>query len=772
MSNPKFRKGAPDCAPATSVRAACLSASTVCALTAIAAALLAAQPVYAQAPGTQAGRADAVRADPAQADSARTDPSRASLRSLDEVVVTATARPEARSRIAGTTQVIGREAIEYSAARSVTDLLAENAVGFFSEWTAAQTSINIRGAATDGQGRDFRSQVLVLINGRRAGTANLSKLSPGDVERIEIVRGPSSVLYGSQNMGGVINVIMKSGVGEPGSRADLRAGSWGQYQTQVQTRGNAGATDWYLGLTAGSRDDHDSGLGNRMLNSSWKRRGASGAFGWQVNELNRLDLNVRVDGIYDAGFRGSGANYTSKDDRYNGSVDLVYDGNLANNRVGWMAHAYHFRDVDQFNWASRVVRSGTQPVPGTSRDYNHRQLGASGLRLQTRLGLTDSNQLLVGYDGEHSRLRSDRERLPMPGTTVSQLAPYDYNQTERVHALYFEDAQDFLADRLTLRGGVRKTWGRTSFDETPHLAGQNPAARRYDATTWSLGATFRASRQLSLRALAATGFRAPTASELAADFTAVGGGRVFGNADLKPEKARQIEVGATWTTHALRVDTALFQNIITDRIRTVSRGPETNTSDYGNNPDEVVARGLEASVNVRLNEAFDWRASAPTVSVFSSGYYHFEMKDKGAVASANTRQVQRMYRYELAAGVRYGRGGDWQPDAWQLQLAALLRGPMWYDTEEAMLVPLFEPNSTFIHRKGAFTVWNLRGDYQVNRHLKLYAAVNNLLDKNEHPIYLAVDRGDGCLADVRFQNGGCGTSMPGREFQIGVQGRF
>ncbi|MGO7771011.1 TonB-dependent receptor plug domain-containing protein, partial [Rhizobium ruizarguesonis] len=76
---------------------------------------------------------------------------------------------------------------------------------------------NLRGASTDGQGRDFRSQVLVLVNGRRAGTANLSKLSPSDVERIEIVRGPSSVIYGSQAMGGVVNIIMKTGATAPGT---------------------------------------------------------------------------------------------------------------------------------------------------------------------------------------------------------------------------------------------------------------------------------------------------------------------------------------------------------------------------------------------------------------------------------------------------------------------------------------------------------------------------------------------------------------------------
>ncbi|MEG1456841.1 MAG: TonB-dependent receptor, partial [Comamonas sp.] len=73
------------------------------------------------------------------------------------------------------------------------------------------------------------------------------------------------------------------------------------------------------------------------------------------------------------------------------------------------------------------------------------------------------------------------------------------------------------------------------------------------------------------------------ARELSADFTAVGGGRSFGNPNLKPEASRQIEVGSTWRESAWKVDAALFQNTISDRIITVSRGPTTNTSDYANN---------------------------------------------------------------------------------------------------------------------------------------------------------------------------------------------
>ena len=689
---------------------------------------------------------------------------------LGEVFVTATARAEDRSRIAATTQTITRDAIERSSARSVTDLLAENAVGFLSEWTAAQTSMNIRGATTDGQGRDFRSQVLVLVNGRRAGTANLSKLSPSDVERIEIVRGPGSVVYGSQNMGGVVNIIMKTGATQPGSSVDLTAGSWGLWRAHAQTAGASDKFDWYIGLSAGERDDYDAGKGGTtMANTGWERRGASGALGWQLADHHRVELQLRTDGIYNAGFRGSGANIYSRDNRDNRSLDLSYEGATADQRVSWRAQAYDLADVDEFNWASPVIRSGTNAVPGTARDYNQRRLDASGLRLQPRFKIGQGNDLLVGLDWERSSLRSIRERMAMPGGPGGQVAPYDNNQTEQVHALYFEDAQALFDDRLTLRAGLRKTWGETRFDDTPNLPLAVRSTRKYDIHTWSTGATWKASDLLNLRAGASTGFRAPTATELASDFTAVGGGRIFGNPNLKPETSRQIEVGATLQAPGWRLDTALFQNTIADRIITVSRGAATNTSDYGNNAADIVARGVEFNGQLDLARALDIRGRV--LDAFASGYYHFDMRDKGAAATANTDKVQRMYRYEASAGVRYGQGAPRQAGAWTVQLSALLRGPMWYDTEENLLVPQGEPSSSFIHRKGAFTVWNLRADYRVSPGIQLFAGVNNLFDLNRHPIFIALDRSP-CTANAAFQNGGCGTSMPGREFLVGLRAEF
>lgn len=696
----------------------------------------------------------------------------ANMQALGDVFVTATARPEDRARIAATTQTIDRKDIERSSARSVTDLLAEHAVGFLSEWTAAQTSLNLRGASTDGQGRDFKGQVLVLLNGRRAGTANLSKLSLADVDRIEIVRGPASVVYGSQNMGGVINIILRTGASGTLNRITTTASSWGGWSTQAQTAGANGMLDWYVGLNTSGRDDYESGNGGtRMQNTSWKRRGAVGALGLQLNALDRVELQARTDGIYNAGFRGSGANIYSKDNRDNRSIDLTYTGALADQSVSWLAQVYHFLDEDEFNWASPVIRSGTRPAPGTARDYNDRKLDATGLRLQPRFRLSASNDLLVGVDWEKSHLRSDRVRVAMPGGPSGQVAPYDNNQTEETKALYLEDAHTLLDNRLTLRAGVRKTWGETRFDPTPNVALAQANTRKYDTRTWSLGSTFKATDAWNLRTGVSTGFRAPTASELAADFTAVGGGRTFGNPNLKPETSRQIEVGTTFHQPGWRVDAALFQNTISNRITTVSRGASTNTSDYANNTADIVARGIELTTNVDLKQALDLGLPGQSLSAFAGGYYHFDMRDKGAASTANTNRVQRMYRFQATAGVRYGQGMDRNAGDWNVQLTAQLRGPMWYDTEENLLVPQGEPSSTFIHRKGAFTVWNLRADYRVTGGVKLFAGVNNLFDLNRSPIFIAQDRTP-CIADSRFQNGGCGTSMPGRELMVGLQADF
>ena len=130
-------------------------------------------------------------------------------------------------------------------------------------------------------------------------------------------------------------------------------------------------------------------------------------------------------------------------------------------------------------------------------------------------------------------IRSDRYRAD--GTAVAnQLSPQDNNQTENVYAFYVEDAQRFFDDRLTVRGGVRQTYGNTALDSTPNAPTLLPGSKNYEATTYSAGATFAVTDWLNTRVGASTGFRAPTATELGANFTVTPiGTTIFGNPNLR-----------------------------------------------------------------------------------------------------------------------------------------------------------------------------------------------------------------------------------------------
>jgi vitamin B12 transporter len=724
---------------------------------------------------------------------------------LDEVVVTPGGRPEPRKRVTGTVQVIGgqdlvaadspaagpvaaetpgpaarvagpvqiieRSAIERSTAKSVADLLAQNAVGFLSEWTPGQTSINIRGAATDGQGRDFKSQVLVLINGHRAGTANVAKMSLADVDRIEIVRGPSSVIYGSQNMGGVINIIMKTGRTAPGTFGEVNGGSWGLEQGKIQNGGVYRGADWYGGVYAGKRDDFHAGGGATELNTAWKRQSASSSLGYQLNENSRVDFNIRTDGVYDTGFRGSSANTFAADNRFNRSFDFSYSGQAPGGPLSWFFQTYGVNDVDDLNNPSPLSAAIN---PRTSLDRNKRNLDIVGTRMQPRVQLWSSNELLLGWDQERSWLRSDRARLGLTTAPIAQLAPTDNNQNESVNALYFEDVQTLLNDRLTLRGGVRRTYGITTLDPTPNAPTLIPGDKQYWATTYATGASYQALDWLNFRAGASSGFRAPTATELGANFTTAFTGNItFGNPALQPETSQQVEAGATVIGRSFQLDAALFQNRIINRITTAVRSSSSavTISDTVNNPGSIVVEGLELQAQADLLKTLGITAGNWRWTTYSNAYYHFRMVDKGAPLAAGTDQATRIYQYEASIGTIFGEGGTGRPwRDWNIEVRGLLRGPMWYNTEERLLIPGQLVNVT-VFRKDPFWVWYTRYEVGIGNGLNLFAAVNNIFDVNQHPIFIALDQTP-CIANRVFQNGACGNSMPGREFIVGLQGRW
>ena len=131
---------------------------------------------------------------------------------LGEVVVTATRSERAVESIPQHVSVISREDIDKTAATDLTDLVKKTAGVDVIQYPGLLSGIGIRGFRPQFSGINQRT--LVLIDGRPAGATNLATIDMNNVERVEVQKGPASALYGSQAMGGVVNIITKKTSGE------------------------------------------------------------------------------------------------------------------------------------------------------------------------------------------------------------------------------------------------------------------------------------------------------------------------------------------------------------------------------------------------------------------------------------------------------------------------------------------------------------------------------------------------------------------------------
>ncbi len=162
---------------------------------------------------------------------------------LDEVVVTATRTAQAADASLASVTVITRQDIERLQAQSVPEVLRGVAGLTFSNNGGAgkATSVFLRGTNAD--------HVLVLVDGIKIGSATLGTASFQDIpvaqiERIEIVRGPRASLYGSEAIGGVIQIFTRKGGGAMAPSASFTAGSYGTYNTALGLSGG-GEQSWF-----------------------------------------------------------------------------------------------------------------------------------------------------------------------------------------------------------------------------------------------------------------------------------------------------------------------------------------------------------------------------------------------------------------------------------------------------------------------------------------------------------------------------------------------
>lgn len=166
---------------------------------------------------------------------------------LDRIIIEVNRLEQEGSRISGNISVISEQQIKDSNARSVPEVLQQvEGVYVYDNSTTKTSSVDVRGF-----GDSATRNVLVLIDGRRlnqsdSGAADLVQIPVDAIERIEVIRGGASVLYGDNAVGGVINIITKKGEGEFSGKIGSLYGSYGTRGQHFEVSGEEKGLSYYL----------------------------------------------------------------------------------------------------------------------------------------------------------------------------------------------------------------------------------------------------------------------------------------------------------------------------------------------------------------------------------------------------------------------------------------------------------------------------------------------------------------------------------------------
>ena len=467
------------------------------------------------------------------------------------VLVTATRTAQIADETLSSVTVITDEDIRQRQARSVADVL-RNEVGLqvvSSGGRGAATSYFMRGAESD--------HILVLIDGIKVGSATLGVTQLQDIpveliERIEIVRGPRSSLYGSEAVAGVIQVFTYKGADTLTPSLTLGAGTDNFFKASAGLRGGVDSLFYNLSISGEKTDGIDSCRSSAATNFTACFTDESDDDGYE-NLAGSLRVGLALENGSELSFNAlhseSEAEFDGSFQNESESVQQVFglNANIALSQE-WLV---------KFNW-------------GQSKDYSDNFLNGQKVSnfettretssIQNDITLFDENTLTIGADFQSDEIESTA----------------NYAETERQNLggfIQYLGTTDYLDYDVNLRHDDYDQFG--------------------SEITGSLGIGMNLSDSLRMIASYGTGFKAPTFNELYYPG--------FGNSELKPEETRAFEIGMRGRYASTAWSITWFNTLIDELI-----GFDSSFSPV--NIDQARVKGVEFDVDSHIGE--NWKLGA------------------------------------------------------------------------------------------------------------------------------------------------------------------
>lgn len=479
---------------------------------------------------------------------------------LEPVVVTATRLPVPRDAVTATVTVITGTELERLGIRTVAEALrgvpgaAVVQTGSF----GGQTSLFLRGGESD--------YVKVLLDGvplnQPGGAYDFADLTTDNVERIEIVRGPVSVLYGSDAVAGVIQIFTRTGLGAaPRVTAAARAGTYGSTELAAEVSGG-NALAYAFGVSRFGAE------GLYPYNNDYRNTVVSGRVRFAPDDRTDGSLVYRYgDNVYHFPTDGAGQPVDS-------NQSSAERGPVLSLAVGRrLSPAVELRAVAALR-ETRLRFSDEPDSPGEDGSFHSRDLvrrASAGTLVNWRL--REGTVLTAGVEYEDERQRGRSEFAASFGSFPDSIDVRRWNRAAYAQALAG------VARPLSVQLGAR-------FEDNSQFGRHG---------TYRAGLSYRLEGLTRLRASLGAGFKEPTFFENFAR------GFVRGNPDLRPERSTNWEAGIEHTVFGGRVSLAVtyFDQRFRDLIEFTFSPPPPDSVNYFNVAG-ASADGVEASVDVSL----------------------------------------------------------------------------------------------------------------------------------------------------------------------------
>lgn len=430
--------------------------------------------------------------------------------SLPVTVVTATRVAQPLTDVVADVTIVDRDTIDRSGATGLADLLGQlPGVSFVRNGgPGATTSVYLRGAETR-----FTAVFIdgVRIDSQSTGGASWNAIPLSQIDRIEVVRGPAAAVYGSDALGGVIQIFTRKGEAGFSPSIEMGFGSHGTRKLGAALSGQQGAVDYALGVSRETSDGFNAQPDSNPDEDGYRSTAVSGRLGWQLNAAHRLDaslLDSEMDAQYDAFSPGN-------DDH--GQSDLQTLG------LNWSAK---WSDV----YSSKL---------GVTRGKDRYETSPSSYLTDTSVtSYLWQNNVTLGASQVTVALERREDRLDNASTTP----------------VISERSQNALALGYALRSGVHTLQLNARRDDDSEFGGHSTGSAAYAlgfAPNW--------------RAIVSVGtaFRAPT---LYQRFSA------YGLPSLQPETSRNLEGGVKYEERGNSFSVIAYRNKVSDLITYVS-GP-------------------------------------------------------------------------------------------------------------------------------------------------------------------------------------------------------